>query len=74
MTPITTATTTISSGHHLYQGLPMVPCPAIEMLLRASAQSTEARATEEHRNMIRTKWAAIVYTIVSTLGILFACA
>ncbi|KAG0209572.1 hypothetical protein BGX33_005467 [Mortierella sp. NVP41] len=51
-----------------------VPCPAIEMLLRASAQSTEARAIEEQRNMIRTKWAAILYTVISTLGILFACA
>ncbi|KAG0052941.1 hypothetical protein BGZ89_003051, partial [Linnemannia elongata] len=44
------------------------------MLLRASAQSTEARAVEEQRNMIRTKWAAILYTVISTLGILFACA
>ncbi|KAG0282990.1 hypothetical protein BGZ97_008745, partial [Linnemannia gamsii] len=46
----------------------------IEMLLRASAQSTEARAVEEQRNMVRTKWAAILYTAISTLGILFACA
>ncbi|KAF9549254.1 hypothetical protein EC957_004554 [Mortierella hygrophila] len=44
------------------------------MLLRASARSTEARVVEEQRNMIRTKWAAILYTVISTLGILFACA
>ncbi|KAG0277966.1 hypothetical protein BGZ96_002592 [Linnemannia gamsii] len=44
------------------------------MLLRASAQTMEARAIEEQRNMVRTKWAAILYTVISTLGILFACA
>ncbi|KAF9407936.1 hypothetical protein BGZ94_002514 [Podila epigama] len=49
-------------------------CPAIEMLMRSAAQSRQARQMEEHRNMTRTKWAAILYTVLSTVGILFACA
>jgi hypothetical protein len=84
-TPSSTTTPTAISAtthHNHHQGphsgiVPYhhhLPCPAIEMLLRASAQSTEARAVEEQRNMVRTKWAAILYTAISTLGILFACA
>ncbi|KAK5808383.1 hypothetical protein F5H01DRAFT_382732 [Linnemannia elongata] len=77
-TPPTLATTTAQHHPNHYHGshsssVP-IPCSTIEMLLRASAQSTEARAVEEQRNMIRTKWAAILYTVISTLGILFACA